>query len=144
LIVVSNPFKPSYDDNIMLSDTIEDILLVELVEKARFSYLPMKLASKLGILRLIDSRITYELLQRDFVIPNKKSVSVSKQHEQIRTLENILEMDKAGMVVSPEIGLHWNVAVLPYCIAGVEDNETMVKKVEGVKPPQRLPSSLTD
>ena len=34
--------------------------------------------------------------------------------------------------------------ILPYCIAGVEDNEKMVKKVEGVKPPQRFPSSLTD
>jgi DNA polymerase elongation subunit (family B) len=93
-------------------DSIEDISLVELVERARFSYLPLKLASKYGMLRLIDSRITYELLNRDFVIPKRKSVS--KYREQIRTLENIVEMDKAGMIISPEIGLHENVAVLDF------------------------------
>ena len=93
-------------------DTVEDISFVELVEKARFSYLPIKLASKYRMLRLIDSRITYELLKRDFVIPNKRIVS--KHHEQIRTLENIVDMDKAGMIISPEIGLHENVAVLDF------------------------------
>jgi DNA polymerase family B len=93
-------------------DTIDDISFVGLVEKARFSYLPLKLASKYGMLRLIDSRITYELIKRDFVIPNKKTLS--KHHEQIRKLENIVEMDKAGMTISPEIGLHENVAVLDF------------------------------
>jgi hypothetical protein len=92
-------------------ESIEDISLVESVEKARV-YLPLKLASKYGMLRLIDSRITYELLKRDFVVPKRKSVS--KYHEQIRTLANIVEMDKAGMIVSPEIGLHENVAVLDF------------------------------
>jgi hypothetical protein len=86
--------------------------LLELVERARFSYLPLKQASKYGMLRLIDSRITFELLQRDFVIPKK--LTVSKSHEKIRTLENIVEMDKAGMIISPEIGLHENVAVLDF------------------------------
>jgi DNA polymerase elongation subunit (family B) len=64
------------------------------------------------MLRLIDSRITYELLQRDFVIPKRRSIS--KHHEQIRTLEEVVEMDKAGMIISPEIGLHGNVAVLDF------------------------------
>ena len=96
---------------IRIRDTVEDISLLELIEKARFSYLPMKLASKYRILRLIDSRITYELIKRDFVIPNK---TVSKHHEQIRTLENIVDMDKGGIIISPEIGLHENVAVLDF------------------------------
>ena len=93
-------------------DTVDDISFVELVEKARFSYLPLKLASKYGMLRLIDSRITYELLKRDFVVPKRRSVS--KHHEQIRTLEDINKSDKAGMIVSPEIGLHDNVTVLDF------------------------------
>jgi DNA polymerase elongation subunit (family B) len=93
-------------------DTLDNIQLLELVEKARFSYLPLKFASKYGIIKLIDSRITYELLQRNYAIPTK--TSVSKSHEQVRTLENIVEMDKAGMTISPEIGLHENVAVLDY------------------------------
>jgi len=93
-------------------DTIEDIYLVELIEKSRFSYLTLKLASEYGMLRLIDNRITFELLARDFIIPKRKSVS--KHHEQIRTLENIVGLDKAGMIISPEIGLHENVAVLDF------------------------------
>lgn len=92
-------------------DTV-DISIVEIVEKARFSYLPLKLASKYRMLRLIDSRITYELLQRDFVIPKRQSMS--KHHEQIRTLESIVDLDKAGMIISPEIGLHQNIAVLDF------------------------------
>jgi DNA polymerase elongation subunit (family B) len=93
-------------------DAVDDISLIEFIEKARFSYLPLKLASKYRMLRLIDSRITYEILKREFVIPKRKTVS--KHHEQIRTLENIVEMDKAGMIISPEIGLHENVAVLDF------------------------------
>jgi DNA polymerase elongation subunit (family B) len=93
-------------------DTVHDTPIVELTEKARFSYLPLRFASKYGMMRLIDSRITYELLQRNYVIPTKKSFS--KSHEKIRTLEDIVETDKAGMIISPEIGLHENVAVLDY------------------------------
>jgi hypothetical protein len=94
-------------------NSIYDIHLLELVEKARFSYLPLKLASRYGMIRLIDSRITYELLKREFVIPTRMK-TISKHHEQIRTLENIVEMDKAGMIVSPEVGIHENVAVLDF------------------------------
>ena len=94
-------------------NSIYDIHLLELVEKARFSYLPLKLASRYGMIRLIDSRITYELLQREFVIPTRMR-AISKHHEQIRTLEDIVDMDKAGMIVSPEVGLHENVAVLDF------------------------------
>jgi DNA polymerase elongation subunit (family B) len=93
-------------------DTIEGISLVEVVEKTRFSYLPLKLALNYGMMRLIDSRITYELIRRDFVVPKKNIVA--KHHEEIRTLENIIELDKAGMIISPEIGLHENVAVLDF------------------------------
>jgi DNA polymerase elongation subunit (family B) len=93
-------------------DIIDNMHLLELVEKARFSHLPLKFASKYGMIKLIESRITFELLQRSYVIPSKRSVS--KSHEQIRTLENIVDMDKAGMIISPEIGLHENVAVLDY------------------------------
>lgn len=66
-------------------DTIEDIYLVELIEKSRFSYLTLKLASEYGMLRLIDNRITF-----------------------------VVGLDKAGMIISPEIGLHENVAVLDF------------------------------
>jgi DNA polymerase elongation subunit (family B) len=93
--------------------SMDDIEFLDLVEKARFSYLPLKSASKYGMMRLIDSRITYELIQREFVIPTRLE-TISKHHEQIRTLEDIIEVDKAGMLISPEIGLHENVVVLDF------------------------------
>jgi DNA polymerase elongation subunit (family B) len=66
-------------------DTIEDIYLVELIEKSRFSYLTLKLASEYEMLRLIDNCITF-----------------------------VVGLDKAGMIISHEIGLHENVAVLDF------------------------------
>ena len=94
-------------------NAMSNIDLVELVEKSKFSYLPLRLVSRYGMMRLIDSRITFELLQREFVIPPRIK-TVSKHHEQIRTLEDITINDKAGMIISPEIGLHENVAVLDF------------------------------
>ena len=61
---------------------------------------------------LLVKSITYELIRRNFVVPKKNAVA--KHHEEIRTLENIIELDKAGMIISPEIGLHENVAVLDF------------------------------
>ena len=72
----------------------------------------MKFVSKYRMIRLIDSRITYELLKRDFVVPKRQSIS--KHHEQIRTLNDIIEWTEAGMIISPEIGLHENVTVLDF------------------------------
>ena len=88
-----------------------ELSLVELVERSRFSFLPLGLVSQYGPSRLIDSRNCYELFQRGFVIPNKKNAPT---HEQMRTVENIVENDKGGMIISPQIGLHENVAVLDY------------------------------
>ena len=60
---------------------------------------------------MIDSRNCYKLLQRGFVTPHKKNAAT---HEQMRTVENIVENDKGGMIISPQIGLHENVVVLEY------------------------------
>lgn len=98
---------------VIYSHNVRDVNLYELVEKARFSYLPLELAARCGMIRLIESRITYELIQRGFVIPARTN-TISKHHEQIRTLEDIVEFDKAGMIISPAIGLHENVAVLDF------------------------------
>ncbi|MFY9796953.1 MAG: DNA polymerase domain-containing protein, partial [Candidatus Nitrosopolaris sp.] len=82
--------------------------IVGLIEKARFACLPLGLAARCKISRLIDSRNCYELINRGFVI------SRSDRQERIRTLEEIFTKDKGGMIFSPRIGLHENVAVLDY------------------------------
>jgi DNA polymerase elongation subunit (family B) len=88
------------------SNSVDSI--VGFVEKARFACLPLGLATGYKISRLIDSRNCYELINRGFVI------SRSNRQESIRTLEEIFTKDKGGMIFSPRVGLHENVAVLDY------------------------------
>ena len=88
------------------SDSFDSI--VGLVEKARFGCLPLSLAAHYSISRLIDSRNCYELIQRGFVI------SRTDKLERIRTIEEIFSCDKGGLIFSPRVGLHENVAVLDY------------------------------
>jgi DNA polymerase I len=69
----------------------------------------LDLAAKYSINRLIDSRNCFELIQRGFVIPSRNN-----NHEQIRTVEQIVSGDKGGMIISPQIGLHEDVLALDY------------------------------
>lgn len=81
-----------------------------LIELSKFSHLPIRQLIRHGISRLISNRNYYELINRGFVIPDKFETS----HEQIRTLEEIIDKDKAGMIFTPIVGLHENVAVLDF------------------------------
>ncbi|HYT42615.1 MAG TPA: DNA polymerase domain-containing protein, partial [Methylomirabilota bacterium] len=88
----------------------KELDLAGLIERGRFSFLPLGQASRYGINRLIDSRNCYELIQMGFVFPG----SFQYEHEPIRTIEEIITKDKGGMIFSPQIGLHENVVVLDY------------------------------
>jgi DNA polymerase elongation subunit (family B) len=87
-------------------DSVDSI--IGLIEKARFACLPLGLAARCKISRIIDSRNCYDLINRGFVI------SRSDRQESIRTVEEIFAKDKGGMIFSPRVGLHENVAVLDY------------------------------
>jgi DNA polymerase elongation subunit (family B) len=82
-----------------------------LIELCRFGFLPIDLAAKYGMNRLIDSRNCYELIQRGYVISKKGK---SSNHEHIRTIEELVSNDRGGMIISPQTGLHENVIVLDY------------------------------
>jgi DNA polymerase elongation subunit (family B) len=84
-----------------------------LIERARFGFLPLGLAAKYSINRLIDSRNCFELIQQGFVIPSKTH-GIDNNHEYIRTVEQIVSGDKGGMIISPQIGLHEDVLALDY------------------------------
>ncbi len=86
--------------------------LVGLFELAQFSYLPISLILKYSIGRLIANRNIYEMLTRDFVISDNNNNE--RTYEHVRTLEDIVDKDKTGMIFSPKVGLHENVAVLDY------------------------------
>jgi DNA polymerase elongation subunit (family B) len=64
-----------------------------------------------GIGRLIATRNIRELLSRDYAISDSNN---RPHYEQIRTVEDIVEHDKAGMIFSPKVGPHENIAVLDY------------------------------
>ena len=82
-----------------------------LVEFSCFSYLPIRMALQCSIGRLIANRNLYELIGRGYVISDNNN---QRTHEQIRTIEEIIDRDKAGMIFSPQVGLHENVAVLDF------------------------------
>jgi len=84
-----------------------------IIERARFGFLPLDLAARYSINRLIDSRNCFELIQRGFVIPSRVR-DIDNNHEQIRTVEQIVSGDKGGMIISPQIGLHEDVLALDY------------------------------
>ena len=86
--------------------------LAGLFELTRFSYLPISLTLKYSIGRLIANRNIYEMSIRGFVIPDNNNNE--RTYEHVRTLEDIIDKDKAGMIFSPKVGLHENVAVLDY------------------------------
>jgi DNA polymerase elongation subunit (family B) len=86
-----------------------DLELAGQIEKARFGFLPLSLAARHGISRLIDSRNCCELIRTGFVISRSNN-----NHDRIRTLDEIIAKDKGGMIFSPKIGLHENVVVLDY------------------------------
>ena len=85
--------------------------LAGLIELSQFSYLPLRMILKYSIGRLIANRNIYELIARGHVISDNYN---QRTHEHIRTLEEIVDRDKAGMIFSPQVGLHENVAVLDY------------------------------
>jgi hypothetical protein len=52
------------------------------------------------------------MITKGFVIPDNNNHEQTYEH--VRTLEDIIDKDKAGMIFSPKVGLHENVAVLDY------------------------------
>lgn len=81
-----------------------------LIEFSKFSHIPIRQLLKYSIGRLIANRNYFELLNRGYVIPDK----IETSHEGTRLLEEIIDRDKAGMIFSPIVGLHENIAVLDF------------------------------
>jgi DNA polymerase elongation subunit (family B) len=80
-----------------------------LIERARFAFLPMGLATRWLSNRSIDSRNCFELLQRGYAIPREE------YFEEARDLRELVERDRGGIIITPEAGrLHENVAALDF------------------------------
>jgi DNA polymerase elongation subunit (family B) len=100
--------------NVTQQPALDSFGFAGLIERSRFGFLPLGMAARYSINRLIDSRNCYELIQRGFVISKKNYASNNNSHERIRTLEELVSRDKGGMIIYPQIGLHENVVSLEY------------------------------
>ena len=84
--------------------------IVGLVERARFSVLPPRLAYSWTANRIIDSRNCYELIKRGYVIPKNVGYYI-----YIRTLEEVFVYDRGSLILPPKIGVvHENIAELDF------------------------------
>ncbi len=79
-----------------------------LVERSRFSFLPMGLATRWKSNKSIDSRNCFELMERGYVIPREN------YFESVRSLSELMQLDRGGLIFTPELGLHENVGVLDF------------------------------
>ncbi len=81
-----------------------------LVERSRFGFLPPGIAARWTANRVNDSRVCFELLRREYVVPKNTGY-----FEYIRPMKEIFERDKGGLIIPPKIGkVHSNVAELDY------------------------------
>jgi DNA polymerase elongation subunit (family B) len=84
--------------------------IVGLIERAKFSVLPPRLAYSWTANRIIDSRNCYELIKRDYVIPKNVGYYV-----YIRTLDDVFIYDRGSLILPPKTGsVHENIAELDF------------------------------
>ena len=87
----------------------ESLGLAGLEERCRFSILPPKIAYRWTAGRLVDSRQCYLAFKKGYAIPPSENLNLV-----VRSAWEIHVNDKGGLLQSPIIGLHENVAVLDF------------------------------
>lgn len=80
-----------------------------IVERSRFTMAPPRLSATWPAGKTIDSRQCFEALKRDILIPKRRSFPKFSL-----TAKNLIFRDRGGLLLSPEAGLHENVAELDF------------------------------
>ncbi len=80
-----------------------------LSERSKFTLIPPGLCADWQAGRTIDSRQCFEALRRGILIPKRRSFG-----KYPVTAWDLLYRDRGGLVLSPKVGLHENVAELDY------------------------------
>jgi DNA polymerase elongation subunit (family B) len=80
-----------------------------IVERCRFTYAPPGLSAKWQAGRIIDSRQCYEAVKKDILIPRARGF-----YQFVRTVEDTIFSDRGGLIISPQVKLHENVATLDF------------------------------
>jgi len=83
--------------------------LTGLVERVQYTRLPARLSAEWAAGRAIGSRQCYEARRRGILVPRARGF------QPVMTLEELLRRrDQGGLIFTPEVGLHENVAVLDF------------------------------
>ena len=88
--------------------TYQSIGLAGIAERCRFAYIPPGLAARWASGRIIDSGQCYEALKNDVLIPH------SSFQIHVKTAMETIYSDRGGLILSPKVGLHSNVAALDF------------------------------
>ena len=83
--------------------------LAGILERSRFGFIPLDLAAQWTSNRLVDSRNSYELMQRGYIVPERP-----KFFEHPRDVQEVGSEDKGAMIIPPVVGLQDNVAELDF------------------------------
>jgi len=86
-----------------------DMGIAGLVERARFTFAPMGVAADWAAGKTIDSRQCYEATRQDILVPRMKGGFGFSS-----TAWDLVRRDRGGMVFSPKVGLHENVACIDF------------------------------
>jgi DNA polymerase elongation subunit (family B) len=86
-----------------------DMGVAGLVERARFTFAPMGVAADWAAGKTIDSRQCYEAARQDIMVPRMKGGFGFSS-----SAWDLVRRDRGGMVFSPKMGLHENVACIDF------------------------------
>lgn len=103
----------SIGGRIMLGDIFygydaDDWGIAGLVERTRFAFAPIGLATRWKSNKSINSRNSFELIERGYAIPKED------YFEYARDIREIIQIDRGGIMFTPEVGLHENVGLLDF------------------------------
>jgi len=86
-----------------------DMGIAGLVERARFTFAPMGVAADWAAGKTIDSRQCYEAARQGILVPRMKGGFGFSS-----SAWDLVRRDRGGMVFSPQVGLHENVACIDF------------------------------
>jgi DNA polymerase elongation subunit (family B) len=83
--------------------------LAGLIEHSRFAMAPLGLSADWPAGKTVDSRQCYEAYRRGILIPEPRN-----SYRFVRTAKEVAFEDRGGLILSPKVGLHQNVAALDF------------------------------
>jgi len=80
-----------------------------LIEWCRISWIPLRLLSKASIGEVLTTAEAFKAFRRRYLVPERVG-----RVEAFRSLRDLLRADRGGSVLTPEVGVYFNVAQLDF------------------------------